>query len=62
MRDLSISKKILHTMLVGSLAMIVSTQSSIANPNSISERNNAMPLTQEWDKTFPQSDKVTHKK
>lgn len=42
--------------------MIVSTQSSIANPNSISERNNTMPLTQEWDKTFPQSDKVTHKK
>jgi uncharacterized protein len=62
MRHLSISKKILHTMLVGSLAMIVSTQSSIANPNSISERNNTMPLTQEWDKTFPQSDKVTHKK
>ena len=32
------------------------------NQQNASEMNTTLQLTQEWDKTFPQSDKVDHKK
>lgn len=43
--------------------MIVAATSAIAQTNQMNEMNvEKLNLTQEWDKTFPQSDKVNHSK
>ena len=47
---------------IGGLATIVSPPLAAAQAASPSARTTAMQLTQDWDKTFPKSDKVDHKK
>jgi fermentation-respiration switch protein FrsA (DUF1100 family) len=47
---------------IGGLATIVSPPLAAAQTASPSARTTAMQLTQDWDKTFPKSDKVDHKK
>jgi fermentation-respiration switch protein FrsA (DUF1100 family) len=49
-------KKIVHTLRqLGMIAIVLGMMST-------STEGNAMHLTQEWDKTFPKSDKVDHQK
>lgn len=53
-------KKLLSAMLVASLFTACQNKE---NDNQINESmNTKLQLTQEWDKTFPKSDKVDHKK
>lgn len=53
-------KKLLSAMLVTSLFTACQNKE---NDNQINESmNTKLQLTQEWDKTFPKSDKVDHKK
>ena len=53
-------KKLLFAMLVASLFTACQNKE---NDNQINESmNTKLQLTQEWDKTFPKSDKVDHKK
>ena len=53
-------KKLLSAMLVASLFTACQNKE---NDNQINESmNTKLQLTQEWDKTFPKSDKVNHKK
>src|SRR5918993_524932 len=47
---------------IGGLATIVSPPLAAAQTASPSARTTAMQLTQDWDKAFPKSDKVDHKK
>jgi uncharacterized protein len=47
---------------IGGLSTIVSPPLAAAQTASPSARTTAMQLTQDWDKTFPKSDKVDHKK
>ena len=53
-------KKVFAAVLMG-LMLTACTQKSDNNQNDIS-MNTTLQLTQEWDKVFPQSDKVDHKK
>ncbi|MCH5230133.1 MAG: alpha/beta hydrolase [Muribaculaceae bacterium] len=57
-------KKFLSTILYGSLTLTLNAQNNMGNPNlntSLAPLEN-LALTQEWDKVFPKSDKVDHKK
>jgi fermentation-respiration switch protein FrsA (DUF1100 family) len=47
---------------IGGLATIVSPPLAAAQTASPSARTTAMQLTQDWDKTFPKTEKVDHKK
>ncbi|MBR3100674.1 MAG: alpha/beta hydrolase [Muribaculaceae bacterium] len=49
------------SLLVASI-MGLALMSCNKNQQNASEMNTTLQLTQEWDKTFPQSDKVDHKK
>ncbi len=42
--------------------VLVGCQSSSGRANHAAKKENAMQLTQEWDKTFPKSEKVVHQK
>lgn len=54
-------KKLLLGTLVGCAAILSHAQPvAAAQPSTLKE--NAMPLTQEWDKTFAKSNKVDHQK
>lgn len=53
-------KKVLAAALVGGM-LTACTQKSDNNQNNES-MNTTLTLTQEWDKTFPKSEKVDHKK
>ena len=56
--------KFLSTILIVSLPLIIKAQNKMENPNlntSLAPLEN-LDLTQEWDKVFPKSDKVDHKK
>lgn len=61
MRNLITRQQFVRTAAAGSAAMFFLPQSAAAASSS-STRNHAMLLTQDWDKTFPKSDKVDHRK
>ena len=54
-------KKVLLTAVLMGLTFTACTQKSDNNQNN-DNMNTTLNLTQEWDKTFPKSDKVDHKK
>jgi fermentation-respiration switch protein FrsA (DUF1100 family) len=43
-------------------AALVNPRAALAQPAAATTRNHAMPLTPNWDKTFPKSAKVDHRK
>lgn len=54
-------KKFIHGALLTGAAIVAGAQSvSAATPDA--EKTAAIPMTQTWDKTFPKSDKVDHRK
>jgi uncharacterized protein len=55
-------KTFLRSAIASGAALVLSAQSASASPQSQTQRNNAMQLTNSWDKTFPRSDKVEHQK
>ena len=62
MSTLLTRKKFMQSAIVACAALFVSAQPSFAQTKTISTGENAMQLTQEWDKTFAKSDKVDHQK
>jgi len=55
-------KKFLQSAIVASAALCVGASSALAQTNPASTAGTAASLTQEWDKTFPKSEKVDHQK
>ncbi|SFN56416.1 hypothetical protein SAMN05660284_01773 [Formivibrio citricus] len=55
-------KKIIQGAIVASAAIFVGAQPVLAQTNSTATGGNTLRLTQEWDKTFPKSNKVGHQK
>jgi uncharacterized protein len=56
-------RQFIGTAVAGSLAMAATLEPVGAQPaRHIATRNDAMPLNQDWDKTFPKSDRVDHRK
>ncbi|WP_153111820.1 alpha/beta hydrolase [Propionivibrio limicola] len=55
-------KRFLQSAIVACVAMCVSAPAVLAQTNPASNPGNTLNLTQEWDKTFPRSDKVDHQK
>ena len=55
-------KQFLHATAATFVAWLVRPPAAFAKPNPASIGDTAMQLTQEWDKTFPRSDKVDHRK
>ena len=62
MHTLLIRKKFIQSALVACATLFLGAQPAFAQTNPVSTGGNAMQLTQEWDKTFPKSDKVEHQK
>lgn len=54
--------KTFKTLLAGLLAFVYGAGSLLAQGNSNGMMKEKLELTQEWDKVFPQSDKVKHSK
>ena len=54
--------KTFKTLLAGLLAFVYGAGSLLAQGNSKGMMEEKLELTQEWDKVFPQSDKVKHSK
>ena len=54
-------RKFILSTAIASAAILASCQSSSIRAVS-STKESTMRLTQEWDKTFPKSDKVDHQK
>lgn len=52
---------ITHSLAI-SAALLLPAQAALAQGKASSSKDNGMQLTQEWDKTFPKSDKVDHQK
>lgn len=48
--------------IIACVALFVGAQTAFAQTNPIPTGGHTMPLTQEWDKTFPKSAKVEHRK
>ncbi len=57
-------KKVLAAVLMGLMLTACTTKSNneLNELNELNSMNTTLNLTQEWDKTFPKSDKVDHKK
>ena len=55
-------KKFLQSAIVASAALCVGATSALAQTTPASTAGAAASLTQEWDKTFPKSEKVDHQK
>ena len=55
-------KKFIQSAIVASAALFVGAPAVLAQTNPASTTGNALSLTQEWDKTFPKSNKVDHQK
>src|SRR5438477_370607 len=56
-------RQFLEGAVASSLAMAVTLESASAQPaHRTSTPSAAMPLTENWDKTFPKSDRVDHRK
>ena len=55
-------KKFIQSAIVACAVMCVGAPSVLAQTSPASSAGNALTLTQEWDKTFPKSNKVDHQK
>lgn len=55
-------KKFLQSAIVASAALCVGAPAVLAQANPASITGTTLSLTQEWDKTFPRSNKVDHRK
>lgn len=55
-------KDFLRTAVIGSAAAVAGLQPAAAQTGSTSTRSKSVQLTSKWDKTFPKSDKVDHRK
>ena len=55
-------KKFIQSAIVACAALCVGAPSVLAQTSPASSAGNALTLTQEWDKTFPKSNKVDHQK
>ncbi|WP_153111009.1 alpha/beta hydrolase [Propionivibrio limicola] len=55
-------KKFIQSAIVACAAMCAGAPAVLAQSNSVSIGGHALNLTQEWDKTFPKSNKVDHQK
>ncbi len=55
-------KKFIQGAIVACTAFFVSAHPALATTTSLTIEGYTMQLTQEWDKTFPKSDKVDHQK
>lgn len=62
MNTLLSRKKFLQSAIVACAAMCVGAPAVLAQTNPASTTGTTLSLTQEWDKTFPKSDKVDHQK
>ena len=62
MSSLLSRKKFIQSAIVACAAMYVGVPSVLAQTSPASSAGNALSLTQEWDKTFPKSNKVDHQK
>ena len=55
-------KKLLTTTLLAAIVLAACTNKTNDNQPNEKDMNTTLTLTQEWDKVFPQSDKVDHRK
>jgi len=55
-------KRFLQGSAAAFAAALVTPQAALASSATASTSSSAMPLTQRWDKTFPRSSKVDHRK
>ncbi len=55
-------KTFMQTAAVSGAALLLGRQSALAQAEPAPMRKSAMQLTENWDKTFPRSDKVDHRK
>ena len=55
-------KKFIQSAIVACTALCVGAPSVLAQTNPASTASTTLKLTQEWDKTFPKSNKVDHQK
>ena len=55
-------KKLLTTALLAAIVLAACTNKTNDNQPNEKDMNTTLTLTQEWDKVFPQSDKVDHSK
>ncbi len=55
-------KKFIQSAIAACAALFVGAPSVLAQTNPASTAGTTLKLTQEWDKTFPKSDKVDHQK
>ncbi|MDP5238802.1 alpha/beta hydrolase [Uliginosibacterium sp. 31-16] len=62
MNTLISRKKFLQSAALACAALFVSVPPALAQGTPVVKQENAMKLTQEWDKTFPKSSKVDHQK
>ena len=62
MSSLLSRKKFIQSAIVACAAMCVGAPSVLAQTSPASIGGNTLNLTQEWDKTFPKSNKVDHQK
>ncbi len=62
MTSLLSRKKFIQSAIVACAAMCVGAPSVLAQTSPALSAGNALNLTQEWDKTFPKSNKVDHQK
>lgn len=56
------AKRVLGGALLTCAGWVFGAQQAISLPAPIATGADTMPLTQEWDKTFPQSNKIDHQK
>ncbi|WP_018609769.1 alpha/beta hydrolase [Uliginosibacterium gangwonense] len=55
-------KAFIQTSMLACVAFFISTGSTLAKASTASTGGDVLKLTQEWDKTFPRSNKVDHEK
>ncbi|MCL6361096.1 alpha/beta hydrolase [Pectobacterium polaris] len=55
-------KQFIRGAIMACTAMFVSAHPALAESNPANDKGQTIQLTQEWDKTFPQSTKVDHQK
>lgn len=57
-----LNSRLVLSVVLACTIVLVSCQSSSGRAIHTANKENTMQLTQEWDKTFPKSDQVVHKK
>lgn len=55
-------KRFVQSVIIAAAAMLCSSSLVYAQASTTSVNGNTIQLTQDWDKTFPKSDKVDHQK